>query len=347
MGVDAVGVDVVEVPEGQPLLRRVADRRAASSRRTWPRCRRTCGPASSVVGSWPCCGATGPARRSGRRPRPGRRARSRPGRTRAAASRCSTTGRPRRTRSRFSCPAQLPRPARMFRDRTDPPRGSTLRPSRGRGGGQLGGFTDVGEPAGDARLLDMITVEALTKKYGRFTAVDDVSFTAAAGRVTGFLGPNGAGKSTTMRIMVGLTPPTVRDHDHQRSPLRRAAQPRPRGRRPAGRLGPARGSDRPRDPVHRPAHDGPARPAGRRDAGPGQPDAGRGRSPGAQLLARHAPAARHRHRPDRGARRSSSSTSRPTASTRPASAGCATCCATTPTRAGPSCSPRTCCTRSR
>jgi ABC-2 type transport system ATP-binding protein len=52
----------------------------------------------------------------------------------------------------------------------------------------------------------MITVESLTKTYGRgFTAVDDVSFTAAAGRVTGFLGPNGAGKSTTMRIMVGLT----------------------------------------------------------------------------------------------------------------------------------------------
>ena len=40
------------------------------------------------------------------------------------------------------------------------------------------------------------------------TAVDDVSFTAATGRVTGFLGPNGAGKSTTMRIMVGLTPAT-------------------------------------------------------------------------------------------------------------------------------------------
>jgi len=52
----------------------------------------------------------------------------------------------------------------------------------------------------------MIKVEALTKKYGAFTAVDDVSFTAQAGRVTGFLGPNGAGKSTTMRIMVGLTP---------------------------------------------------------------------------------------------------------------------------------------------
>ena len=54
----------------------------------------------------------------------------------------------------------------------------------------------------------MITVEALTKRYGGFTAVDDVTFTARPGRVTGFLGPNGAGKSTTMRVMVGLTPPT-------------------------------------------------------------------------------------------------------------------------------------------
>src|SRR6478735_4319125 len=54
----------------------------------------------------------------------------------------------------------------------------------------------------------MITIDSLTKRYGNFTAVDDVTFTAAAGRVTGFLGPNGAGKSTTMRVMVGLTPPT-------------------------------------------------------------------------------------------------------------------------------------------
>ncbi|RYB96189.1 ATP-binding cassette domain-containing protein [Nocardioides glacieisoli] len=52
----------------------------------------------------------------------------------------------------------------------------------------------------------MITVDHLTKTYGGFTAVDDVSFTAQRGRVTGFLGPNGAGKTTTMRIMVGLTP---------------------------------------------------------------------------------------------------------------------------------------------
>ncbi len=54
----------------------------------------------------------------------------------------------------------------------------------------------------------MITIDSLTKTYGGFTAVDDVTFTAEAGRVTGFLGPNGAGKSTTMRVMVGLTPPT-------------------------------------------------------------------------------------------------------------------------------------------
>jgi ABC-2 type transport system ATP-binding protein len=51
----------------------------------------------------------------------------------------------------------------------------------------------------------VITIDAVTRKYGAFTAVDDVSFTADAGRVTGFLGPNGAGKSTTMRIIVGLT----------------------------------------------------------------------------------------------------------------------------------------------
>jgi ABC-2 type transport system ATP-binding protein len=51
----------------------------------------------------------------------------------------------------------------------------------------------------------MITVDGVTRKYGAFTAVDNVSFTAHAGRVTGFLGPNGAGKSTTMRVMVGLT----------------------------------------------------------------------------------------------------------------------------------------------
>ena len=54
----------------------------------------------------------------------------------------------------------------------------------------------------------MIKVEGLTRAYGSFVAVDDVSFVCQPGRVTGFLGPNGAGKSTTMRVLVGLTPPT-------------------------------------------------------------------------------------------------------------------------------------------
>jgi len=54
----------------------------------------------------------------------------------------------------------------------------------------------------------MISVENLTRAYGGFVAVDDVSFQAQPGRVTGFLGPNGAGKTTTMRIMVGLSPAT-------------------------------------------------------------------------------------------------------------------------------------------
>ncbi|MEJ7755075.1 MAG: ATP-binding cassette domain-containing protein [Nocardioidaceae bacterium] len=52
----------------------------------------------------------------------------------------------------------------------------------------------------------MITVEGLSKSYGRFVAVDDVTFNCRPGTVTGFLGPNGAGKSTTMRIISGLTP---------------------------------------------------------------------------------------------------------------------------------------------
>ncbi|MGW1215281.1 ABC transporter ATP-binding protein [Streptomyces sp. NPDC002499] len=54
----------------------------------------------------------------------------------------------------------------------------------------------------------MIEVRQLTKRYGDKTVVDNLSFTAKAGEVTGFLGPNGAGKSTTMRMVVGLDSPT-------------------------------------------------------------------------------------------------------------------------------------------
>jgi ABC-2 type transport system ATP-binding protein len=54
----------------------------------------------------------------------------------------------------------------------------------------------------------MIEISSLTRSYGGLRAVDNVTFDARPGRVTGFLGPNGAGKSTTMRVMVGLTPPS-------------------------------------------------------------------------------------------------------------------------------------------
>ncbi len=55
----------------------------------------------------------------------------------------------------------------------------------------------------------MIDVQHLTKRYGSFTAVDDISFEARSGEVLGFLGPNGAGKTTTMRILTGYMPPTA------------------------------------------------------------------------------------------------------------------------------------------
>src|SRR5271157_5202016 len=54
----------------------------------------------------------------------------------------------------------------------------------------------------------VIELRHLTKRYGPILAVDDLSFTVAAGQVTGFLGPNGSGKSTTMRMIVGLDAPT-------------------------------------------------------------------------------------------------------------------------------------------
>src|SRR5438046_8661708 len=54
----------------------------------------------------------------------------------------------------------------------------------------------------------MITVEHLTKHYGRVAAVDDISFEVPKGEILGFLGPNGAGNTTTMRILTGYMPPT-------------------------------------------------------------------------------------------------------------------------------------------
>jgi ABC-2 type transport system ATP-binding protein len=60
----------------------------------------------------------------------------------------------------------------------------------------------------DGRAV-LIEIERLTKRFGSFTAVDDVSFSVARGEVLGFLGPNGAGKSTTMRMLAGFMIPTA------------------------------------------------------------------------------------------------------------------------------------------
>ena len=54
----------------------------------------------------------------------------------------------------------------------------------------------------------LIEVEKLTKSFGPFIAVDDISFTLKRGEVLGFLGPNGAGKTTTMRMITGFLSPT-------------------------------------------------------------------------------------------------------------------------------------------
>jgi ABC-2 type transport system ATP-binding protein len=66
--------------------------------------------------------------------------------------------------------------------------------------GQQGSATPTGSTA--------IEVEGLSKRYGEFEAVCDLSFRIGAGEVVGFLGPNGAGKTTTMRMLTGFIPPS-------------------------------------------------------------------------------------------------------------------------------------------
>src|SRR5215475_15012425 len=67
----------------------------------------------------------------------------------------------------------------------------------------------VGAPIPEElRRIGRIEVSGLTKVYGGVTVVDDVSFIAEPGRVTGLLGPNGAGKTTTLRMLLGLVTPS-------------------------------------------------------------------------------------------------------------------------------------------
>jgi len=70
----------------------------------------------------------------------------------------------------------------------------------------------------------MLEIRNLTKKFGPFTAVDNVSFSVARGEVLGFLGPNGAGKSTTMKMITGFLAPTsgtalIAGHDIRTEPI--------------------------------------------------------------------------------------------------------------------------------
>jgi len=74
----------------------------------------------------------------------------------------------------------------------------------------------------------VIEVDGLTKRYGSTVAVQDLSFTVQAGRVTGFLGPNGAGKSTTMRVILGLVHPTSGTTSVLGSPYRELERPEKR-----------------------------------------------------------------------------------------------------------------------
>lgn len=64
---------------------------------------------------------------------------------------------------------------------------------------------------GTEYMPHIIEVKNLTKKYGTFTAVDDISFTVGRGEVFGILGPNGAGKTTTLEVIEGLKPMTDGD----------------------------------------------------------------------------------------------------------------------------------------
>ena len=71
----------------------------------------------------------------------------------------------------------------------------------------------------------MLEATGLTKTYGDTVAVRDLTFTAEAGRVTGFLGPNGAGKSTTMRLLLGLDAPTAGTAHIEGKPYRQLSDP--------------------------------------------------------------------------------------------------------------------------
>ena len=153
----------------------------------------------------------------------------------------------------------------------------------------------------------VIVARRLTKQYGDFTAVDSLDLTIRAGEVFGLLGPNGAGKTTTVLMLLGLTEPTkgivrVVGLDPTREPL---AVKRKVGYLPdnVGFYGGMTGRENLRytaklNGLREVGSRGP-----HRRAAPRGPARGRGRQEGRDVLARHAPAPRHRRCPGQGADR--------------------------------------------
>jgi ABC-2 type transport system ATP-binding protein len=75
------------------------------------------------------------------------------------------------------------------------------------------------------RLMSVIEICGLTKRFGETLAVDEVSFTVEPGAVVGFLGPNGAGKTTTLRMLLGLITPTAGTATINGQPYRQLPHP--------------------------------------------------------------------------------------------------------------------------
>ena len=180
-------------------------------------------------------------------------------------------------------------------------------------------------------LGPVIEFAGLSKRYGKTLAVDDLSFTVERGAVTGFLGPNGAGKTTTLRMLLGLVRPD------RAAPRRSTAGATPTSRSPFETVGavleasgfhPGRSGRNHLRVLALRERASPDAASTRCSSSVGLTDAAGARVGGYSLG--HAAAARARGGAARATRRCSSSTSRPTGSTRRASAGCATSCARSP-----------------